>query len=279
MPPSVEVKKAKILARIGSLNRLAVAFSGGVDSTLLLALARQVLGDQVVALTARSQVHPSAETRAATKIAGQLGVRQILFESREMGQAAFLANGPDRCYICKMGLFRDLKAQAARLGIDQVAHGANSDDLNDFRPGMDAARQMGILAPLLDAGMTKAQVRTLARQMGLSNWDRPAMACLATRIPYGAPITPASLSMVEKAEAVLGKNGFHHCRVRHHGNVARIEVPQESLERFVCLPQRQDLVESIKKIGFQHVALDLEGYCSGSMNRGLDVGDGKVGDR
>ena len=271
--PDLEAKKEWILTRLQTYDALAVAFSGGVDSSLLLALAKAALGGRVVALTARSPVHPTWETEAARKFATELGVRHVVFDSGEMAMDDFRANSPDRCYICKKRLFADLKAEAGRLGIAAVSHGANHDDLGDFRPGMAAAAEMDIVAPLLDAGLSKAHVRAMSKGMGLSTWDRPAMACLATRIPYGTPITARALAMVAEAEAVLRARGFAHCRVRHYGDVAKIELSLDDLVGLASLADRQGMIRAFKQIGFVHVAVDLEGYRPGSMNAALKGGD------
>ena len=269
MTPDLENKKQRILARLRQHDALAVAFSGGVDSTLLLALAKAALGDRVVALTARSPVHPPSETDASRRLALELGVGYAVFDSHEMTLDDFRANSPERCYLCKKSLFADLKAEAGRRGINTVAHGANGDDMNDFRPGMAAATEMGIVAPLLDDGLSKADIRTMAREMGLSNWNRPAMACLATRIPYGTPITVRNLAMVADAEAVLTAQGFTQCRVRHHGDVARIELLPGDLVRLLAPEMGPQLVAAFRAIGFNHVSADLDGYRQGSMNRAV----------
>lgn len=273
MTPDLENKKQWILAQLQKYDALAVAFSGGVDSTLLLALAKVALGERVVALTARSPVHPPSETEASRSFALELGVGFVVVDSHEMTMDDFCVNSPERCYICKKALFADLKAEAGRRGINTVAHGANGDDLNDFRPGMAAAAEMGIVAPLLDAGLSKADIRAMSRGMGLSNWNRPAMACLATRIPYGTPITVGNLAMVADAEAVLREQGFTQCRVRHHGNVARIELPSQDLVRLMAPDMGPRIVAALRAIGFAHISADMEGYRQGSMNRSLSSED------
>ncbi|RJQ70966.1 MAG: ATP-dependent sacrificial sulfur transferase LarE [Desulfobacteraceae bacterium] len=249
---------------------LGVAFSGGVDSSLLLAAARQVLGARVIAFTAHSEVHPAGEKEAAIEIARQMGVQHVLFASGEMDDPAFTANPSDRCYHCKKGLLKLMWAQADALGVQALAHGANLDDLSDFRPGFKATEEMGIAAPLIEAGLSKADVRGLAKRLGLSNWDRPAMACLATRIPYGTPIQGSALSRIDKAEAFIRRLGAIHCRVRHHGNLARIEIDPNAVELFAGPRIRGQIVSKLRELGYAHICLDLEGYASGKMNR--DIG-------
>lgn len=272
MTTAFERKRREILDWMRSLDALVVAYSGGVDSGLLLALAREALGDGVVAVTARSAVHATAEVEAARAFAAKLGVRHQVMASREMDDPDFRANSSQRCYICKKRLFADIQAEAEKLGIATVVHGANGDDLKDFRPGMAAAAESGIVAPLLDAGLTKREIRKMAAQMDLPFWDRPAMACLATRIPYGTPITEAALQQIEAAESALQGHGFSVCRVRHHGQTARIEVPPRDLERFMDPVLRSAVTDALRRAGFVFVALDLEGYRSGRMNEVLHDG-------
>ncbi|MBR9982724.1 MAG: ATP-dependent sacrificial sulfur transferase LarE [Desulfatitalea sp.] len=248
---------------------LGVAFSGGVDSTLLLAAARRVLGSRVVAFTAQSPIHPSGERDFAKDMARQLNVQHVLFATDELHDPLFTANGQRRCYHCKQQLFVEMGRQARSLGIHVLAHGVNLDDLADFRPGLQAAREAGVVAPLIDAGLSKHEIRILAQALGLPNWDRPAMACLASRIPYGTPIEAALLSRIDQAEAVIRDIGGVQCRVRHHGNVARIEVVGGGLDQLVKTGVRRNIVDAIRALGYDHVCLDLEGYVSGKMNRGM----------
>ena len=264
-----ESKKARLTRCLQAYDNLLVAFSGGVDSTLLLVMARQVIGGDVVALTAESPIHPLRERQHARRQAARLGVRHILLKSREMSNPAFVANGPDRCYLCKKLLFEDCFKYARELGIAHVAHGANCDDLNDFRPGFRAAAERGVVAPLIEAGLNKDDIRRLAKHLGLTNWNRAAGACLASRIPYGQALSKQVLAMVAAAEETLHDQGFDACRVRHHGKVARIEVPPEDLSRLIEGPLRRKIVKQLRAIGYAHVALDLEGYRQGSLNRGL----------
>lgn len=262
-------KKAALLSRLEKLRSLLVAFSGGVDSSFLLAAAKEALGKQVRAATAVSFIRPPHEIDEARQIARLLEVRLVRFQSRETSLETFLANSRERCYYCKKSLFGQLFELAKELELEVVAHGANEDDRKDYRPGFRAAEELGAVAPLMDVGLTKEEIRFLSKEMGLPTWDRPSDACLATRIPYGTPITRERTGQVEQAERFLREKGFRIARVRHHGAVARIEIAQEDLARFLEKGLRKELVDAVRKIGFEHVALDLEGYVTGKMNRGL----------
>jgi uncharacterized protein len=262
----LERKKKKLIDMLGKLDSLGVAFSGGVDSTYLLAMARQVLGEGVIALTAESPLHPSTEIEMAAEYAGALGIEHIRVPSKEMALAEFRTNPVNRCYICKKSLFSQLMDILTEKGIYHLAHGANTDDLSDFRPGFKAAEEIGALAPLLEAGMNKADIRRLSRQMGLPTWDKPAMACLATRIPYHTRIEKKDLTMVEGAERYLMNLGFKTCRVRHHGDVARIEIDPAEFEKIIEPPTRVGIIEALRKIGYRYVSVDLSGYVQGHMN-------------
>jgi len=262
----LEKKKDKLQEILCRFDGLVVAFSGGVDSTFLLAAAHGILGDRLVAVTAQSPVHPARESDFAVRFAKSRNIAHRLVRSREMQQADFLANPVDRCYICKKNILADLLEIGRELGIEHVAHGANMDDLGDYRPGMQAAQEAGVAAPLLEAGLTKADIRLLSKQMNLETWDRPSMACLATRIPYGTPITEAALEMVDQAEQVLLDLGFTTCRVRHHGDVCRIELPPDELNKAFDDDIRRKIVSELRRAGFRYIALDLLGYVQGSMN-------------
>jgi pyridinium-3,5-biscarboxylic acid mononucleotide sulfurtransferase len=270
MQASLQDKKAKLARVLKSFDRLAVALSGGVDSAVLLAEARAVLGERVIALTARSPIHPQQDLADAKTLAAKMGVPHLIVDSHEIDHTDFLANTEQRCYICKKMVFGQLAEMAGQRGFSTLAHGANADDMGDYRPGMKAVRELGVTAPLLEAGLTKADIRQLARQRDLAVWNKPAMACLATRFPYGTPITLEKLERIRQAEQVLGSAGFQNCRVRCHGNVARIEVPSDQLSALFTDPLRQRIVDRLREIGFIHIAADLEGYVSGSMNRALD---------
>jgi uncharacterized protein len=267
----VSSKKQALMEMLGSLDSLLVAFSGGVDSTFLLAVGRQVLGKKLVACTATSVVYPSRESKEAMSFAEEKGIDHVTLSSDAMSLSSFTVNKPDRCYHCKKHLFEKLKELAAQKGIKHIAHAATLDDLKDYRPGWRAAEEMGILAPLVDARLTKEEIRFLSREMGLGTWNKPTMACLASRIPFGESITEKKLRMIQEAEGFIAGLGFMQYRVRYHGAVARIEVEPEDIHRIVGKAVRDRIVAKLREIGFLHVALDLEGYVSGSMNRGLET--------
>ncbi len=271
MNMSLMDKKDYLYNCLKQYSSMAVAFSGGVDSTLLLAAAYQVLGNGVIAMTAQSPTHPAEELEMAVSMARKLGVRHILFQTDEMADPHFAANGPDRCYHCKKAIFSIMRLEADKEGIQILAHGVNVDDFSDFRPGLKAAKENSVAAPLSDAGLTKADIRQLAKGMGLANWDRPAMACLATRIPYGTVIQPEALDRIQRAETIVRRFGVAHCRVRHHGHLACIEVDAASMEGLIDPNRRQQIVSELRDMGYLHVCLDLEGYVTGKMNRELDT--------
>jgi uncharacterized protein len=260
-------KRKQLVSNLQALQSVVIAFSGGVDSTFLLAVAHEVLGNAVLAVTADSSIHAEAEHAVAMKMAKAIGVAHITIQSREMTLPEFIRNDSNRCYVCKKSLFSDLLHLAEQHGIPHVLHGANLDDVRDFRPGMKAAHELGIVSPLLQASLTKADIRLLAKEMNLPNWAKPANACLATRIPYGVALSQTNLKMVANAEDVLQTLGFETCRVRHHGKVARIEIPVNDMMRLLKPETSAVIIEKLKRIGFVHVALDMAGYVSGNMNR------------
>jgi uncharacterized protein len=259
----------ELLALLKTMGGALVAFSGGVDSTLLLAAARDALGDAVFAVTATSPTFPVHELEWARKIAAQLGVRWITLETDELDDHQFRANPPDRCYFCKKKLFSLLLQKAKEEGLPCVIDATNADDLSDFRPGLIALRELGIRSPFVELGIGKEAIRQLARGLGLENWDKPSSACLASRIPYGEEITKERLERVAKAEAFLRKLGFRQVRVRDHGSLARIELPAGDLIRLLGADLRKTIVEAFKQAGYTYVTLDLQGYRTGSMNETL----------
>ena len=249
---------------------LAVAFSGGADSALLLALARKVLGDGVLALTVDSPVVPRRELAAAKALAESLGVRHLVVPGREMELPDFFSNPRDRCRFCKRSHLLAMLEAARAEGFPALVHGANADDPADFRPGLLAAKEMGVAAPLAEAGLYKAEIREISRIMGLSTWNKPSSACLASRIPTGSPVTAEKLSAVEKAEDFLHDLGIGQLRVRHHGDTARIEVTEADFPRFFDPAFRARVAGFMESLGFIYSALDLKGYRTGSLNRAID---------
>ncbi|MEE8470499.1 MAG: ATP-dependent sacrificial sulfur transferase LarE [Dehalococcoidia bacterium] len=256
---------------IKDMGSLLIAYSGGVDSTFLLKVSKDTVGDRVIAVTAKSLTYPGREYDEAQKRAREFGVRHLTIVSEELDIPEFSDNPPDRCYYCKRELFSKLSEIAVRERINYVADGSNLDDLGDFRPGMRAAEEAGIRSPLREAGLTKQDIRELSRDIGLSTWNKPSFACLASRFPYGDKIVPEGLHMVDEAEEYLHSLGFGQLRVRHHNNLARVEVPQEDVERFWEDGLRTTIVEKLKEIGYTYVTLDLQGYRSGSMNEALEA--------
>lgn len=257
--------------QLKALPGLAVAFSAGVDSTFLLQAAYEVLGDRVLAVTARSPLHPEREYREALAFVQKNGIPHRVIVSEELANEKFTENPPHRCYYCKRGLFAQIWETARICGIEHVADGSNLDDLQDYRPGRKALIELGVKSPLCEAGLAKDEIRVLSREMGLSTWDKPALACLATRFPYGERITREKLAIVDKAEQYLKDLGFKQVRVRRHGDTARIEVaPGERGKFFDCA--LLDRVEAkFKEFGFTYTALDLKGYRSGSMNESAGI--------
>jgi len=245
---------------------VVVAYSGGVDSTFLASIAHDALGEKALAVTAFSPTYPASEIAQAESLARQLGLRHILIETNELEDPSFVANDPLRCYYCKRGLFQLLRRIADEEGLEVVLDGTNYDDLSDYRPGRMAAEELGVRSPLLEAGLTKADIRRLSRSRGLPNWDKPSTPCLATRIPYGTAITVELLRRVSAAEEYLAELGLRQFRVRHHGDIARIEVSAEDMALFTDGKIRLQVVEALRALGYSYVALDLAGYRMGSMN-------------
>jgi uncharacterized protein len=260
----------RLIDLIGRTGGALVAFSGGVDSSLVLAAARQALGERVLAVTACSPTYPEHEKDQAAAIARRLGARHEFIQSDEFEDPSFRANPPNRCYYCKKELFLKLQAVAAAEGLPVIVDGSNADDEGDFRPGRNAAKELGVRSPLAELGFGKSLIRQMAKAQGLPNWDQPACACLASRIPYGQEITPLRLKRVAQAEAALRRLGFRTVRVRDHGTLARIEIPRDEIGRTLEPGIHQALIGACKQQGYVYVCLDLEGYRTGSMNAVLD---------
>jgi len=257
---------ARLLANIRDLGSVAIGFSGGTDSALLLKAAVDALGDRAIAVTAVSSSYPERDRLEAIRIAEHIGARHLLVDSSEFEDPNYVANAPSRCFFCKKELFGLLRETARAEGLAHIAYGAITDDMGDFRPGMEAAAQAGARAPLLETGLSKQEVRAISRRLGLPSWDRPASACLSSRIPHGTPIDKEVLKRVELCEDFLLARGIGNVRVRAHGDLARIECTPASHERLVDSDLRDALTARFKELGFRFVTLDLEGYRTGSLN-------------
>lgn len=266
----IEQKLYLLKALLKEMELAVLAYSGGVDSSLLLRAASEVMGPHVIAVTAVSETYPAGELHAAQEFARSLGVTHKVLPTEELASEDFVRNTPERCYHCKSELFAKLRRIADKEGISSVIEGSNTDDLNDYRPGRKAAQEFGLRSPLVEAGFSKADVRECARMLNLPVWDKPSLACLSSRIPYGTRITPEILHIVQAAEDQLHAHGFRQVRVRHHGEIARIEVTREDFEKLISRDVMDAITAAFKKLGYTYVCLDLEGYRTGSMNEGLD---------
>jgi uncharacterized protein len=272
--PELAVKRDRLLETLRSYGRIAVAFSGGIDSTVVAKAARLAVGDSAVAVTAASASLASGELEEASELARLIGIRHRVVQTSEFDDPNYVKNAPNRCYFCKTELYTQLEGMLPELGVDVIANGANTDDTGDWRPGMKAATEHRVRSPLIDAGLSKANVRELAQHWGLPTWDKPATPCLSSRIAYGLEVTPDRVAQIDAAERFLRQRGFRELRVRYpQPDVARIEVPLAELRKLIEPELREQVVRHFKSIGFQSVTLDLEGFRSGSMNAVLPISE------
>ena len=271
---SLEEKERKLFADLKAMERVIVAFSGGTDSAYLAWAARQVLGDHAVAMTADSASLPESHKRDAEDFVRRFGIVHEYVETHEFDNPEYVRNDPNRCFHCKDELFTRLEEVGRARGYQHIIYGVNVDDLGDYRPGQNAAKKHQVAAPLADAGLTKAEIRELSRRANLPTWDRPASACLSSRIPYGTPVTIENVKTVETGEEEIKALGFRQFRVRFHGEVVRIEIAREEMEKALTMEMAAKFTAIFKKLGFKYVSLDLEGYRQGSLNEVLNLKKG-----
>jgi uncharacterized protein len=269
LDPGLLARYRQLRECLTTLESVAVAFSGGVDSTFLGWAARDALGDRALLVTADSESYAEDELAESRRLAALIGLRHLVIRTHEVENAAYAENPPNRCFFCKEELFTRLEPIAAAEGLRHLVYGATVDDLGDHRPGMVSARQRGVKAPLIEAGLGKADIRALSRAVGLPTWDKPAMACLSSRFPYGTRITPEKLRQVDQAEAFVRGLGFREFRVRHHGDLARLEIAKGEMSRLWEEGRAEAIAARLSELGFLHVTVDLQGFRSGSLNAAL----------
>lgn len=266
---AIQKKFEHLKTILNDMGSVLVAFSGGVDSTFLLKTAHDVLRDKAIALTATSPTYPDREFQDTKMLAQEIGVEHIIVESNELLIPNFAENTDKRCFYCKSELFDICNEKAKELGLNFVADGSNVDDMSDYRPGRDAAKELGVRSPLVEAGLSKHEIRQISKAIGLETWEKPSFACLSSRFPYGTKITEERLAKIEKCEEMLRNLGFSQFRVRYHNEIARIEVLPSEINKFLDKEIRNIIVYSFKQHGFTYITLDLQGYRTGSMNEGM----------